>query len=248
MKRFYVLILMILICCQTIVLADETQDLGTEDALQKAISAKYSAPKKSIMKRFGTSVKRTVFPDSGQNKKKATVSSEEIMTPHKEAILYYNDNNLDKALETILRMSENEKTAQDWFLLGNILQDKERNSDAVFMYKRAIAIDETFYKPYYNLGTMYLEDEKPYIAIENFKKAIHLKSDFAYSYYNMGCAYLQIGNLKKAKLAFIKAIEIKNTEPDFHYNLAYTYKSLNKPKLAKQYIDNYNKLLETPQN
>ena len=50
------------------------------------------------------------------------------------------------------------------------------------------------------------------------------------------------GELKKAKTCFIKAIELKNDEPDFHYNLAFVYKKLGKEKLAKTYLNNYNKL------
>lgn len=180
------------------------------------------------------------------NGKKAapSVSSEDIVTPSKQAVLYYNDNNLKKAIDVIVKIPEDQRVAEDWLLLGNILQDEEKMSDAIFMYQRAIAVDAKFYKSYYNLGNIYLADEKPFTAIDYFKKTVKAKEDFAYGYYNLGCAYLKSGDLKHAKLAFIKAIELKNTEPDFHYNLAYTYKKLNKQKLAKQYLDNYNKLME----
>lgn len=171
-------------------------------------------------------------------------SSDDALTKSEQAVLLYNENNIKSSFEILLSIKEADRTAQDWVLLGNILQDQEKVSDAVFMYQRAIMVDISAYKAYYNLGNIYLEQEKPFLAIENYKKANRANSDFPYAYYNLGCAYLKAGDLKKAKIAFIKAIELKNTEPMFHYNLAYTYKMLNKPRYAKQYLDNYNKLME----
>lgn len=171
------------------------------------------------------------------------LSAEEEMTPSKEAIVLYNDNNVKAAFEKLIKIPEKDRSAQDWLLIGNLLFDQGKLSDSIFMYKRAIGIDPSFYKAYYNLGNIYLEDEKPHLAIENYRKVNKLNPEFAYAYYNLGCAYIKAGELKKAKIAFIKAIELKNTEPDFHYNLAYAYKKLNNHKLAKQYLDNYNKLM-----
>lgn len=172
---------------------------------------------------------------------------DDALTPSEQAVLFYNENNLKSAFEILLTIKEADRTAQDWLLLGNILQDQNKISDAVFMYQRATIVDPKFYKPYYNLGNIYLEDEKPFMAIENYRKANKINNNFPYAYYNLGCAYLKAGNLKKAKIAFLKAIELKNTEPNFHYNLAYTYKRLNNPKLAKQYLGFYDKLMENNQ-
>lgn len=169
---------------------------------------------------------------------------DEEMTPSEQAILLYNDSNLQAALDALLKIKEGERSAEDWLLLGNIMQDMERNSDAIFMYQRAILKNAKFYKAYYNLGNIYLADDKPFMAIENFRETNKLNPQFAYGYYNLGCAYLKAGNLKKAKIAFLKAVELKNNVPDFYYNVAYAYKMLNKPKLSKQYLDLYNKLME----
>jgi len=183
------------------------------------------------------------------HKKAAKVQAEaptddDNLTSSQQANLFYADNNVKKAFELLLSISEGNRTAQDWLLLGNLLQDQEKNSDAMFMYQRAIMINPKFYKAYYNLGNIYLADEKPYSAIENYRKANKANPTFAYAYYNLGCAYLQAGELKKAKIAFLKAVELKNGEPDFYYNAAYAYKKLDKPKLAKQYLNLYNKALE----
>lgn len=175
-------------------------------------------------------------------------SSDEGMTSSQQAVLFYNGNELKKAFDILLNIPEDKRTAQDCLLLGNILQDQSKTSDAIFMYQRAIMINPKLYKPYYNLGNIYLADDKPFLAIENYRKANKVNNEFPYAYYNLGCAYIQAGDLKKAKIAFLKAIELKNTEADFHYNLAYTYKKLNKPKLAKQYLGFYNKIMEANAN
>lgn len=172
---------------------------------------------------------------------------DDALTLNEQAVLLYNENNLKSAFEVLLKIKEADRTAQDWVLLGNILQDQNKTSDAVFMYQRAIMVNPKFYKSYYNLANIYLDDEKPFLAIENYRKANKINNKFPYAYYNLGCAYLKAGDLNKAKIAFLKAIGLKNTEPNFHYNLAYTYKKLNKPKLAKQYLDFYNKLMANNQ-
>lgn len=169
---------------------------------------------------------------------------EEEMSASQQANLFYADNNLKKTTEIILAIPEAERTAQDWLLLGNILQDEEKSADAQFMYNRAIMIDKNFYKAYYNLGNIYLEEEKPYLAIEQFKKAIKTNDKFAFAYYNLGCTYIRVGELRKAKNALINAIEADKTQPDFYYNLAYVYKKLGKEKASRGFLDSYQKALE----
>lgn len=176
---------------------------------------------------------------------KKTYDSE--LTPSEQATILYNENNDKAALSVLVSIKELDRTAQDWILLGNILQDQEKNADAVFMYQKAITVNPKFFKAYYNLGNIYLAEDKPFLAIENYRKCNKLNPEFAYGYYNLGCAYLKAGELRKAKIAFLKAIEIKNTVPEFHYNLAYTYKMLKNEKLSKQYLGFYNKLMENAQ-
>lgn len=160
----------------------------------------------------------------------------------KGAVAFYSDNNHRKTMDLLLQIDENERTAQDWLLLGNLLQEKGEKDNTIFMYQKSINTDKKYYKAYYNLANLYLEDEKYNMAIENYKKAIALNKTNPYVFYNLGCAYLKLGNLKKARPAFQQAVTLKNDVAEFHYNLAYTYKSLNKTKLAQVYLDNYNKL------
>ncbi len=165
-------------------------------------------------------------------------------TLNEQAKLLYADNNITESFNALLSIPEAERSAENWLLLGNILQDKGRNDDAVFMYTQSILKDDKFYKAHYNLGNCYLNDDKPNMAIEEYKKVLKIRPEYAYAHYNLGCAYIKLGKYKKAKNAFLDAIYFKNTEPDFYYNLAYVYKKLNKAKDAQAYTEIYNKLIE----
>ncbi len=163
----------------------------------------------------------------------------------KQAVAFYSDNNYNQTLDTLLRIDEKDRTAQDWLLLGNLLDEKGQKEEAVFMYQKAIVVDKKFYKPYYNLANIFLNEEKYHIAIENYKEALKYNKTNPYVYYNLGCAYLRSGDANKAKTQFLKALELKNDVPEFQYNMAYTYKTLGKSKIAQIYLDNYNKLVPT---
>lgn len=161
--------------------------------------------------------------------------------------ILYAENNIKEAFSLILSIPEENRTAQNWLLMGNILQDESKIDEAAFMFNQAIAADSKYYKAYYNLGNIYMLQDKPNMAIKEYKKALKYNPDFAYGYYNLGCAYLKIGKIKSAKWEFFKAIDLNNQVADFHYNLAYTFKQLNKEKQAKTYLEYYNKIIEREQ-
>ena len=96
----------------------------------------------------------------------------EEMSKSQQAIAFYNDNNIPAAMKILQSIPEADKTAQDWLLMGNLLQDNNKNSEAIFMYKLASETDPKYYKAYYNLGNIYLQEGKINMAIEEYKKAI----------------------------------------------------------------------------
>lgn len=161
-----------------------------------------------------------------------------------QAKVLYAQNEIDEALKLLKSKGEEYRSAEDWLIIGNILQDKDRIDEAVYMFKKSIEKDPKYYKAHYNLGYIYLIQDKPNMALEEFKKAVKYKDNFAYGYYNMGCAYLKLKQYGSAKYNFFRAVDLKNDEPMFYYNLAYTYKQMGKEKQAKTYLDLYNKLME----
>ena len=160
-----------------------------------------------------------------------------------QATAFYSDNNFQKTMELLLQIDEKERSAQDWLLLGNLLEEKGEKQNAIFMYQKAINTDEKYYKAYYNMANLYLADDKYNMAIENYKLALKYKKDNPYLHYNLACAYIKLAEIKKAKNELIKAVTLNKNIPEIHYNLAYVYKCLNKSKIAQDYLDNYNKLV-----
>lgn len=173
------------------------------------------------------------------------VQSEQYKNITNQANVFYAENDIKSAFNLFLSIPEDERTAQNWLLLGNILQDQGKLDEAVFMYNKAINTDEKYYKAYYNLGNIYLQDGRPNMAIEQYKKVIKLNHEYPYAHYNLGCAYIKTGQFRKARYELLVAIDYKNTVADFHYNLAYVYKKLNNKKAADRYIEYYNKLIES---
>lgn len=171
----------------------------------------------------------------------------ELDASSQQARVLYVQNDIDKAYKVLQTKGEEYRSAEDWLLMGNILQDKDKLTEAVYMYKKAIEKNPKYYKAYYNLGYIYLIQDKPNMALAEFKKSVKYKDNFAYGYYNMGCAYLKLKDYRNARYNFFRAIDSKNDVPEFYYNLAYAFKKLNKEKQAKTYLDIYDKLMERQQ-
>lgn len=155
----------------------------------------------------------------------------------------YAANQVDNAFNLLLSIAQEERTSEQWLIMGNLLQDNGKTGDAEFMYERALNVDPKNYKASYNLANLYLANGKPNMAVEKYKSALKVKNDFAYAYYNLGCAYIKTGEFRKAKNALLDAVYFKPAEPDFYYNLAYVYKKLNNLKNAELYLGYYNKLI-----
>lgn len=177
-------------------------------------------------------------------KEKTTNSYEEQSN---EARIFYAQNNIEEAMNTLIEIPAENRTSENWLLMGNIQQDRGNLKDAIFMWESAILANEKNYKAYYNLGILYFGEEKYALALENFKKAKKYNLEHPNIYYNLGCTYFKLGEYKKAKNELLYAIQLKNTEPDYYYNVALTYKKLGNEKKAKYYLDYYEKVLENKQ-
>jgi len=175
---------------------------------------------------------------------KKQVEQKAVDPATEQAKVLYAQNDIDAALNVLQNKITDDRSAEDWLLLGNILQDKDQINEAIYMFNQAIQTDPKYYKAHYNLGYIYLIQEKPNMALAEFKKATKYKDDFSYGYYNMGCAYLMLKDYRNAKYNFFRALDLKNTDPNIYYNLAYSYKMLNKEKQAQTYLDLYNKMIE----
>ena len=167
-----------------------------------------------------------------------------VDTVTEQAKVMYAQNDIDKAYEILEQKPEEERSALDWLMMGNIMQDKEQIDKALYMFNQAVNKDPKFYKAHYNIGYIYLSKDQPNMALKEFKLAVKYKPDFSYGYYNMGYAYLKLGKYSTAKYNFFRALDLRANEPDIYYNLAYSYKMMGKEKQAQTYLDLYNKMIE----
>ena len=162
----------------------------------------------------------------------------------KNIIALYNSNNLEEAYNMISTITEDERDYEIWYLLGNMSQDFNNDTNAAFFLQKSILLNPEFDKAHYNLGNIHLKEKRYNSAINEYKLAIKYKKDFPYYYYNLGCAYLAQREYNGAKVAFKKAIKLNPNEANFHYNLALAYKNLKKDKEAQKALDKYNQLKE----
>lgn len=174
----------------------------------------------------------------------AGICASSVEETKKDIIALYNSNQLEKAYEMISKMTEDERDYEIWYLLGNLSQDFNNDTNASFYLQKSIIQNPEFDKAHYNLANIYLKDKRYNMAIKEYKLAIKYKKDFPYYYYNLGCAYLGLKEYKEAKNAFKKAINLKNDVADFYYNLAYAYKNLGNDKEYKNAMESYDKLKE----
>ncbi|MBP3821223.1 hypothetical protein J6G99_06225 [bacterium] len=177
----------------------------------------------------------------GANKNSNVQKIDEIS---QQARVYYAQNDIDEAFKILSNKPEDERSAEDWLLLGNIMQDKDKIPEAIYMFNQSINKNPKFYKAHYNLGYIYFIQDKPNMALSEFKTAVRYKPDFAYGYYNIGCAYIKLKKYGTAKYNLFKALDLKANEPDIYYNISYAYKMMGKEKQAKTYLDLYNKMME----
>ncbi len=177
-------------------------------------------------------------------KEKPSQEQEQQNPQSQQARVLYAQNDIDDALNLLNSIPEQERSAEDWLLIGNIMQDKQNIEQAIYMFNKSAQKDPKFYKAHYNLGYIYLSKNQPNMALEEFKKAVKYKQDFSYGYYNIGCAYLKLKKYSTARYNFFKSLNLRANEPDVYYNISYTYKMQGNEKQAKVYLDLYNQMTE----
>ncbi len=161
-----------------------------------------------------------------------------------EILALYSANHLQEAYEMISALTEEERDYELWYILGNISQDFNNDTNAIFFLQKSTILKPDFDKAHYNLGNIYLKEKRYNSAVEEYKVATKIKKDFPYYWYNMGCAYLGLKDYAQAKTAFNKAIKLKGNDANFYYNLAFAYKNLSNEKKAQENLDIYNKMVK----
>ncbi|MDP4065225.1 Photosystem I assembly protein Ycf3 [Rhodobacteraceae bacterium IMCC1923] len=123
-----------------------------------------------------------------------------------------------------------------WNLMGASAAQIGQLDQAIFAFKRVLAIKPDNAEAYYNMGNALKEQGKLEEAIEAYNKALAIKPDYADAYNNMGVTLKEQGKLEEAIEAYNKALAIKPDYADAYNNMGIALKGIafNKPNAGLQ--------------
>ena len=109
-----------------------------------------------------------------------------------------------------------------WKVLGAILGQTDRKSEAIKAHQTAVAIDPKDAEAHNNLGATLKELGRLDEAEVCCKQAIALKSDYAEAHNNLGNMLKEVGRLDEAEERLTQAIVLRPDLAEAHYNLGNT--------------------------
>ena len=120
-----------------------------------------------------------------------------------------------------------------WKVLGGILKQTGRTSEALHVNKRTLQLDPNDPEAHNNLGVTFqdlgiLED-----AESSYKQAIILKCDFSQAHYNLGIIQKKLGKLEEAEVSYKQAIAHQSGFAAAHTNLGNTLQELGRLEEAE---------------
>jgi tetratricopeptide (TPR) repeat protein len=192
------------------------------------------------------------------------------------AKLYIQQNNYDKALESLLReVEKNPKSDEGYYLLGVVYGEKQQYEDMIKAFEQSLAISQN-YKEYINDSQQYYwanafnagvkayqegvnsqneDSSKVFLdkAAHLFELAIRLEPDSVDSYRNLAFVHMNTGDYDKAIEPLEKIIEKEKSVDSYKYLGEILYEQGMKHKAtdsvtAMQYFEKGIKILEEGSN
>lgn len=102
----------------------------------------------------------------------------------------------------------------DFINLSELLKARNRLSDMVAIYQRAIQRNPNFFGTYSSLGNLLEELGNATEAISNYRRAIEIEPSNPYSYYRLGNALAKQGNLAEAITNLRRAAQLAPDDTD----------------------------------
>ena len=109
-----------------------------------------------------------------------------------------------------------------WKILGAVLKNTGRLSEAVFTGQKAVEINPSDLEAHHNLGNTLRDLGRFEEAETSYKQAIAVQPDSAETYNNLGTTQKELGRLGEAEVSYKKAIALKPDYADAHSNLGVT--------------------------
>ena len=162
----------------------------------------------------------------------------EKLKKHIESIInIYKSGNLSKAeILAEQAIKDNPRVAFLYNLLGLILAEQKKDTQAIKCYEKGISVDPNYGMIYNNIGLLFFKD-KSSDGIKNaegfYKKAISLDKKIPEPLNNLGNLYEYLNKINEAIECYKKAIEINSRFSYAHHNLGTAYVAIGKFKEAK---------------
>jgi len=160
------------------------------------------------------------------------------------ALAHYNGNSLAEATtagEKAIELDPNNFTGI--WILGRIYHSKDRDKEAIELYKKVLALNPDFYAVYMDLCSAYeklgYKEEYNLIlqtAAEAFPRYLSQHPDDARAYIFFALTLVQLGRVEEAMVKSAKALELSPDDALMQYNGACFYARLNEKKLALEFL------------
>ena len=149
--------------------------------------------------------------------------------------LYENTGKLEKALEEYLRVKELAPANLDTAIRSAWVYHKLDMPDkAIGEFRRAIALNPKYYRPYGYFGVFYFERGNCSAAIEQFQIAIQSAPGLDWAWSNLAACYERLGRYPEAEQALSNALKLR-TNPGALNNLGLLLESQGKDEEAVSY-------------
>jgi len=126
------------------------------------------------------------------------------------------------------KVNDNPDNAQNYYNLGVIYNDLNRNNEAVDAYKKAVELKKDYIDAHYNLGVTYGNLNMTTEAFDAFKSVVFIDPNNFEGNFGLANVYKRTGLYDEAIKFYKKAIEIKRASYESCYNLGLTYEVIEK--------------------
>ena len=176
-----------------------------------------------IMKILTLSEKRKQIAEAKKRKKAKSPSQEELS----RLLEHYQTGQYDDAEKLAVYITQEFPYHQfGWKVLGAILGQTSRISEAVNANQKSVELAPQDSKAHYNLGITLQKLGRLAEAEVSYTKAIALNPGYGQAQYNLGITLTELGRLAEAEASYRQAIAVKPDHAEAHYNLGNTLNEL----------------------
>jgi len=175
-------------------------------------------------------MRKVGFRNNTKKEKVKIPSPEELNS----LLAHYQNGRLEDAEKLAIFITKKfPKHSFSWKVLGAVLKQTGRISEALVANQKALVIDPQDVEVYNNMGNVLVELNRLEKAEVVFRQAIALKPDFAQAYCNLGGTLQKIGKLEEAEASYRQAIVLKPQYPEAYNNLGVTQQEFSKLEEAE---------------